>query len=80
MIIPSYTELTDVGRFCSLFNLLDLPALVFPVTQVDPSKDTADSNFKALSEEDAKFHSECRSDAPSDGIVARVTCKVASGG
>jgi hypothetical protein len=43
----------------SFFNLLDLPALVFPVTKVNPEKDVADSDFKALNEEDEKFRGDC---------------------
>ncbi|GAA5965928.1 hypothetical protein JCM8115_000750 [Rhodotorula mucilaginosa] len=41
--------------YTTFFNLLDLPALVFPVTKVNPEKDVADSDFKALNEEDEKF-------------------------
>ncbi|KWU46948.1 amidase [Rhodotorula sp. JG-1b] len=41
--------------YTTFFNLLDLPALVFPVTKVNAEKDVADSDFKALSEEDEKF-------------------------
>ncbi|GAA5983556.1 hypothetical protein JCM10908_000333 [Rhodotorula pacifica] len=44
--------------YTTFFNLLDLPALVFPVTKVNPEKDVADPNFKALSEEDDKFRSD----------------------
>lgn len=42
-----------------MFNLLDVPALCFPVTKVDPSVDQPDPNFKALDEEDQRFHDEC---------------------
>jgi hypothetical protein len=41
--------------------LLDLPALVFPVTKVNPEKDLADPNFNPLSEEDEKFRGDCKS-------------------
>lgn len=41
--------------------MLDLPALVFPVTKVNPEKDLADPNFNPLSEEDEKFRGDCES-------------------
>ncbi|GAA5864174.1 hypothetical protein JCM3774_001244 [Rhodotorula dairenensis] len=44
--------------YTTFFNLLDLPALVFPVTKVDPAKDVADADYKPLSEDDAKFRSD----------------------
>ncbi|GAA5864169.1 hypothetical protein JCM3774_001242 [Rhodotorula dairenensis] len=44
--------------YTTFFNLLDLPAVVFPITKVDPAKDVADADFQALSEEDEKFRSE----------------------
>ncbi|BGO99797.1 putative amidase (putative) [Rhodotorula toruloides] len=44
--------------YTGMFNLLDVPALCFPVTKVDPAVDLPDSNFKALDEEDQRFHDE----------------------
>ncbi|BGO91547.1 hypothetical protein NBRC10512_003206 [Rhodotorula toruloides] len=44
--------------YTGMFNLLDVPALCFPVTKVDPSVDQPDPNFKALDEEDQRFHDE----------------------
>lgn len=44
----------------SFFNLLDLPAVVFPVTKVDPSVDKPDSNPQPLNDEDALFLSDCK--------------------
>lgn len=39
--------------YTSFFNLLDLPAVVFPVTKVDPSVDVLD--YKPISDEDKTF-------------------------
>ncbi|GAA6018594.1 hypothetical protein JCM8202_000574 [Rhodotorula sphaerocarpa] len=44
--------------YTSFFNLLDLPAVVFPVTKVDPSVDKPDSNPQPLNDEDALFLSD----------------------
>lgn len=44
---------------CSFFNLLDLPAVVFPVTKVDPSVDVLD--YKPISDEDKTFVDDCES-------------------
>ncbi|KAI0029397.1 general amidase [Vararia minispora EC-137] len=55
--------------YTSLFNLLDLPALVLPVgAKVDPVLDPVDSNFKPVSERDARiqatYHPELFANAP----------------
>ncbi|GAA6003800.1 uncharacterized protein JCM10292_003380 [Rhodotorula paludigena] len=42
--------------YTAMFNLLDNPAVVFPVTKVDPALDTKDSTaFKPLNDEDQQF-------------------------
>jgi amidase len=42
--------------YTNAFNLLDWPALAMPVTQVDPSKDVVDADFKAGSDVDQQVH------------------------
>lgn len=42
--------------YTSQWNLLDYPALVFPVTQADPSKDIWSDEFKPLSKADEANH------------------------
>ena len=42
--------------YTSQWNLLDYPALIFPVTKADPSKDIWSDEFKPLSKADAANH------------------------
>ncbi|KPV74611.1 uncharacterized protein RHOBADRAFT_36508 [Rhodotorula graminis WP1] len=44
--------------YTAMFNLLDAPCTVFPVTKVDPAVDKPDSAFKALTEVDQQIHDE----------------------
>lgn len=45
--------------YTSQWNLLDYPALVFPVTKVDQEKDKVDESFVALGEKDQWNHDLC---------------------
>jgi Asp-tRNA(Asn)/Glu-tRNA(Gln) amidotransferase A subunit family amidase len=38
--------------YTSQWNLLDYPAMIFPVTQVDPTRDLPDPNYKPLNDQD----------------------------
>jgi Asp-tRNA(Asn)/Glu-tRNA(Gln) amidotransferase A subunit family amidase len=42
--------------YTSQWNLLDYPALVFPVTKVDPEKDLAETDYKPMNEQDEFNH------------------------
>jgi amidase len=42
--------------YTSQWNLLDYPALVFPVTKVDPEKDVAETDYKPMNEQDEFSH------------------------
>ena len=42
--------------YTSQWNLLDYPALVFPVTKVDPSKDVKDEGYTPMNEKDKYNH------------------------
>jgi amidase len=46
--------------YTAVWNLLDYPALIFPVTQVDPVKDIPDSEYKPMNERDAYNHQLCK--------------------
>ena len=45
--------------YTSQWNLLDYPALVFPVSQVDPEKDQVDADYKPRNEQDKFNHELC---------------------
>ena len=45
--------------YTSQWNLLDYPALVFPVSRVDPDVDKADKNYKPVNEQDKFNHGLC---------------------
>jgi amidase len=58
--LPLYfLMLTALLPHRSMFNLLDVPVLCFPVTKVDPAVDLPEPDFKPLDEEDQRFHDEC---------------------
>ncbi|GAA5822234.1 hypothetical protein JCM3770_005859 [Rhodotorula araucariae] len=42
--------------YTGMFNILDVPVTVFPVTKVDPAVDVPDASFTPLNEEDQTFH------------------------
>jgi amidase len=42
--------------YTSQWNLLDYPALVFPVTKVDPEKDVAETDSKPMNKQDEFNH------------------------
>ena len=46
--------------YTSQWNLLDYPALVFPVTKVDVTADSWPEDYVALSEEDKFNHNKCK--------------------
>jgi Asp-tRNA(Asn)/Glu-tRNA(Gln) amidotransferase A subunit family amidase len=53
---PTPAPLHDTSRYwgyTSLFNLLDYPALVFPVTKVDPERDAKDTTYIPKNEFDS---------------------------
>ena len=43
------------SQYCSVYNLLDWPAISFPVTFVDPAVDPSNAGYDALSELDQSF-------------------------
>ncbi|BGP40209.1 hypothetical protein JCM10449v2_004167 [Rhodotorula kratochvilovae] len=45
-------------NYTMMFNVLDTPVTVFPVTKVDPAVDVPDASFTPLTEEDQCFHDE----------------------
>ena len=45
--------------YTSQWNLLDYPALVFPVTRVDPALDAQDTKYSPLNEQDRFNHNLC---------------------
>ncbi|BGP16425.1 hypothetical protein JCM10213_004019 [Rhodosporidiobolus nylandii] len=54
------TAVPDGGNpwagYTGMFNLLDVPAVVFPVTKVDPAVDVPDTNFQPVSDMDQAFY------------------------
>ena len=51
-------------NYTSQWNLLDYPALVFPVTTVDPVVDIRDDKYTAMNEDDLYNHNLCKQLAP----------------
>lgn len=47
--------------YTAVWNVLDYPALVFPVTSVDPAVDTAEPDYQPQNERDAYNHGLCES-------------------
>ena len=47
--------------YMTQWNLLDYPALVFPVTRVDPSVDVQDEWYLPINEKDRQIYHRCRS-------------------
>lgn len=59
---PGAAPLLDTAKYwgyTSQWNLLDYPALVFPVSRVDPEVDVADEGYQPMNEKDALNHSLC---------------------
>ena len=50
--------------YTSQWNLLDYPALVFPVTVVDPLIDTVDEDYVPVNEQDEYNHNLCKKILP----------------
>ena len=46
--------------YTSQWNLLDYPALVFPVTTVDPALDVRDDKYSPMNEQDLINHNLCK--------------------
>lgn len=59
--------LTNSCYSYSIFNMLDLPACVVPVTSVDPSKDAKDTGVQYFNDTDKLIHDQCKV------FIARVT-------
>ncbi|PLB50856.1 glutamyl-tRNA amidotransferase subunit A [Aspergillus steynii IBT 23096] len=56
---PSPAPVIDTSRYwgyTSIWNLLDYPAIVFPVTRVDPGKDEKDTTYTPRNEHDSWCH------------------------
>ena len=56
---PGAAPPLDCARYwcyTSQWNLLDYPALVFPVTKVDPAVDKADSEYQPMNDQDEYNH------------------------
>ncbi|KAE8154674.1 amidase signature domain-containing protein [Aspergillus avenaceus] len=56
---PSPAPLLDTSRYwgyTSLWNLLDYPAIVFPVTKVDPERDAKDTTYTPQNDIDSWCH------------------------
>ncbi len=49
--------------YTSQWNLLDYPALIFPVTTVDPEKDPKEENYEPINKDDQYNHQLCKSAA-----------------
>lgn len=61
---PGASSPLDTAKYwcyTSQWNLLDYPALVFPVSKVDPQIDLADQEFESMNEQDAYNHKLCMS-------------------
>ena len=60
---PGAAPLLNCSRYwgyTSQWNLLDYPALVFPVTKVDPNIDVWDTRYVAMNDQDQYNHSLCK--------------------
>ena len=60
---PGAASLLDCSRYwgyTSQWNLLDYPALVFPVTRVDPAMDLWDHEYTPINEHDHYNHNLCK--------------------
>ena len=60
------TPLDNAKYWCYLsqWNLLDYPALIFPVSKVDPRVDVVDQQYKPLNEKDKFNHELCQFATP----------------
>lgn len=59
---PGAAPPLDCSRYwgyTSQWNLLDYPALVFPVTTVEPAVDIWDEKYVAMNEQDRYYHDLC---------------------
>ena len=60
---PGVAPSLDTSRYwgyVSQWNLLDYPALVFPVTTVDPALDERDEGYEPKNEQDRYNHELCK--------------------
>ena len=65
---PGVAPLLNTAKYwgyTSQWNLLDYPALVFPVSKVDPKVDVADEEYKPMNPKDAFNHQLCEWHQPS---------------
>ena len=70
---PGVAPLIDHARYwgyTSQWNLLDYPALVFPVSKVDPKLDVAEEGYKPTNDQDAWNYRQCKFQVPLLRIVA----------
>lgn len=64
---PGAAPPLDCSRYwvnTSQWNLLDYPALVFPVTTVDPAVDVWDEGYIVMNEQDPHNHVLCKNPSP----------------
>ena len=64
---PGVAPLLNTGKYwgyTSQWNLLDYPALVFPVSKVDPKIDVADKDYKPMNASDGFNHQTCKCAQP----------------
>lgn len=57
---PKFTQ-NDYVYYTALFNILDLPSTVFPVTVVDPANDPVNKDYKPTGAVDEKIQKRCMS-------------------
>ena len=69
---PGVAPPLDSSRYwgyTSQWNLLDYPALVFPVTTVDPALDVRDDEYSPTNDQDQFNHDLCKSSISSRAFV-----------